>query len=160
MATLYGNQYQQGYIDVPVTKVYPGEVSGDIKYMFFDYNIPGVAPTNGDIIKLGKIPQGAKIYDCLINFPDLGSAGTLDVGQSAGASGSEALDADAFIASVDVNTAADAASMQQQALGGAAPAGFLKVMAEEVDLQITVTAAWTSTTTTQKINGFLAYVTI
>lgn len=157
MATLYGNQYNAAFVTKPSTKIAPGDVSGDIKFMFFDYTITA-APTAADVIKLGKLPMGAKVVDAVLQFPDLGTAGVLNLGNAAGAGGVEAADADSFLVNVDVNAAADAVSMQSQMEASGANAGYLKEFAEEVEVQIDVATAWTVTTGT--IKGYIAYVTV
>jgi hypothetical protein len=153
MATLNGNQYKQAYVDVPSSKIKPGDVSGDVKIMFFDFDITA-APTNGDILKLGKIPAGVRVVDLVLSFPDLGTAGNLNVGWAASANGVEAADADGFLATVDVNTAAATVGIIEQAN----MPGLLKEFAAECDLQIDIATAWTATS--GKIKGYLAYVII
>ncbi len=60
------------------------------------------------------------------------------------------------MASVDVNTAADFVTMDQQQEAGGSLAGHLKVFAAECDIEILVTAAWTVTSGT--IKGYIEYV--
>jgi hypothetical protein len=157
MSTLYGNQYNNAYVAQPSVKIPPGDVSGDVKLMYFDFTITA-APTNGDIIKVGKLPAGAKILDALLQFPDLGTAGILDFGWAVGAGALEAADDNSLLVSVDVNTAADSVSMKEQMAAGGSNAAFLHEMLEEVDAQIKVTTAWTVTTGT--IKGYVQYVTV
>lgn len=161
MATVYGNQYNNAFVAVPSVKNPPGDVAGEVKLMYFDYTITA-APTDGDIIKLGKIPKNARVIDACMSFPDLGTAGTLTLGWAASAeltaagAAVEAASASGFLAAVDANTAANTVNMMEVA--GAAVAGFLKEFSAECDLQIGVTTAWTVTSGT--IKGFIKYVTI
>ena len=155
MPTFFGNQFNNAYVAQPSVKIPPGDVSGEKKVMYFDYTITA-APTNGDNIKVGKLPAGARVYDAALIFPDLGTAGVLHLGWAAG--GSEAADADGFLASVDANAAADAAFMSQAVQAGGQLPGFLKEFASEVDVEIAIPTAWTVTSGT--IRGFIEYVTI
>lgn len=154
MATLYGNQYQDAFVDVPSNKVKGKDLGGELKRMYFDYTVTA-APTAGDIIKLGKLPAGARVHNAGLQFPDLGTAGILNLGWAAGANGLEAADADGLLVSVDVNTAADAVSMQIQMEAGGANAGYMKEFSEEVEVQIDVATAWTVSAGT--IKGFIEY---
>lgn len=153
MATLYGTQYKQAYVDVPSSKIAPGDVGGEVKFMYFDYTITA-APTNGDVLKLGKIPKGARIVDACLAFPDLGSAGAVNLGWAASADGVEAADADGLLVNVDVNTAAAIVIAAEQS----APAGFLKHFDAEVDLQMDIATAWTATS--GSIKGYVKYVVL
>lgn len=163
MATIYSNQYQDAYVDVPSDKIRPGDQSGDVRFMFFDHTITA-APTDGDILKLGRLPKGARIVDACLSFPDLGTAGVLNVGWAAsaeldgpnGLSGSaiEAADADGLFVSLDVNAAADTVLASSQVN----VPGILKKFSAAVDIQATITTAWTVTSGT--IRGYVSYVIV
>jgi len=161
MATLYGNQYNNAYVAVPSVKIGPGDVSGDTKKLYFDFTVTA-APTNGDIIKIAKLPKNVRVYDVCMAFPDMGTAGTLELGWSASAeldstgSAVVAASASGFLSAVDVNTAAAIVNMAD--VSGAAVAGFLKEFDAAVDVNITVTAAWTVTSGT--IKGYIEYVNL
>jgi len=105
-----------------------------------------------------KLKKGMRILDVVMSFPDLGTTGVLNVGHSAGDAAVESLDADAFLASVDVNTAADCVSMKSQMEAGGANAGWLKELADDVDLQVDIATAWTVTSGT--IKGYVEYVDV
>lgn len=162
MATYYSNQYQDAYVDKPADILTPGDVSGQVKFMFFDFTVPSVAPSNADIYKLGVIPKGARVLEACLSFPDLGSAGTVELGWAAsaeldgpnGLSGSaiEAADDNGFLASVDVNSAADTVLMTAQ---NNMP-GLLKRFSASVVLQLLLTAAWTATS--GSVKGYIKYV--
>jgi len=163
MATLYGNQYNSAYVAKPSVKIQPGDVKGQELVMFFDYTITA-APSNGDVLKLGKLPKGARVLETCLSFPDLGTAGSLNLGWAAsaekdgpqGLTGTvlEAADADGFMAAVDVATAADTVLMSGQ---NNMP-GFLKEFSAEVDVQIDIATAWTVTSGTLK--GYLKYIIV
>ncbi len=155
MATLYGDEYASSYNAKPSLKMSPGNFNGLVQRLYFEYTVTA-APTNADIIKVAKIPKGARVYGAGLKFPDLGTAGTLELGYAADADAVETADPDAFLASVDVNTAADFVTMDQQQEAGGALAGHLKKFSAECDLQILVTAAWTATSGT--IKGYIDFV--
>lgn len=147
MATNYGNQYTDAFVDVPADMIRPGDVSGDVKVMYCDFTVPSVAPSNGDIWYLGKIPKGARVLDVVLSFPDLGTAGVVDVGYLQDAAGVETTDPNAFIVSADVNAAADTFSMLDQAN----VVGLGKLFSAECTLTLTATTAWTATSGTVKV---------
>jgi hypothetical protein len=158
MPTIYSNQYQDAFIDVPSNKIKRGDQSGEVKHLFFDYQVTA-APANGDVLKLGKLPKGARVVEACLSFPDLGTAGSLNMGWAASAelivdsvTPVEAADADGFLAAVDVATAADTVLMSS----GANLAGLGKAFDAEVDVQIDIATAWTATSGT--IKGYLTYV--
>lgn len=161
MATTYGNQYNNAYVAIPSVKIGPGDQSGDVKFLYFDYTITAVSIAN-DVLKLGKLPKNSRVINAVLSFPDLGTTGVLELGWAASAeldsagAAVEAASASGFLAAVDVNTAAATVSML--GVSGAAVAGFLKRFAAEVDVQIKVTTAWTVTSGT--IKGFISYVNI
>lgn len=149
MATYYGNEWQDAFVDVPTSKIAPADDKGHVYHKRFSYTLPSIAPTTSDIIKLVKIPKGARVLDVVFSHPDMGSAGDLDIGWAASAeldsSGSAvvAASADGFFADADVNAAAGIKRMS--AVSGAAAAGFLKKFDAEVDMQIAIPEAWTAT---------------
>jgi hypothetical protein len=155
MATLYGDQFTSAYVNHPSTKFDVGQFNAQVKRLYFEYTITA-APTAGDVIKVGKVPQGARVYDAGLKFSDLGTTGTLELGFAADVGAVETADNDAFMASVDVNSAADFVTMNQQQLASGALAGHLKRFSAECDIEIYVTTAWTVTSGT--IKGYIEYV--
>jgi len=147
MATYYGNQYQDAFVDVPSDKIRPGDVSGQVKTMYCDFTVPGSAPSNNDIWYLGKIPKGARVLDIVISFPDLGTAGAVHVGYLQDSAAVETTDNDAFLASVNVNAAADTVAMTDQAN----MVGLGKLFSAECTLTLTAATAWTVTSGTVKV---------
>jgi hypothetical protein len=155
MATLYGDGFANAYNAKPSLKDAVGNQGGRVQRLYFEYTITA-APTANDIIKVAKIPKGARVYGAGLKFGDLGTTGVLELGFAADVDAVETADADAFLASVDVNAAADFVTMDQQQEAGGALAGHLKKFSAECDLQILVTTAWTVTSGT--IKGYLDYV--
>lgn len=154
MSTLYGNQYQDAFVTVPSKKIKGKDLGSEIRRIYFDFTVTA-APTAGDVIKLAKLPKGARVHNAGLQFPDLGATGVLNLGWAAGASGLEAANASGLLSAVDVATAADAVSMQIQMEAGGALAGYMKEFAEEVEVQIDVATAWTVAAGT--IKGFIEY---
>ncbi len=157
MATVYSSQYDAAYVTVPSSKIRPGDHSGEKKIAYFDYTVVATQ-TAGDVLKLCKLPKGARVTNVVMSFPDLGTTGVLNVGINGGTNSLETADADAFLASVDVNAAADCVSMQSQMEASGANAGWLKELLDEVDVQVDIATAWTATSGT--IKGYIEYVTI
>lgn len=153
MATIYGTQYEAAYVDVPASKIQQGDLGGHRRCLYFDHTITA-APTAADVLKLGKLPKGARIIEACLAFPDLGTTGVLNLGWAASEDGLEAADADALLAAVDVNAAA--AIKKMSGIAGAASAGFLKKLLGDVDLQVDIATAWTATSGT--IKGYVEYI--
>jgi hypothetical protein len=159
MATLYGDQYAAAYVTKPSSKIGPGDVIGDVKRLYFEYTITA-APTAADVIKVAKLPIGARVFGAGLKFTDLGTTGVLELGWAASASGAqgtaETASASGLLLTVDVNTAADFVTMDQQQEAGGSLAGHLKKFTATVDVQILVTTAWTVTSGT--IKGYVDYI--
>lgn len=151
MATKYSNQYQGAYVSKPMEQIKPGDISGDVKFAYFDITVDAVGSLN-DVFKLFKLPKGAKLKAFRIITPDMGTAGDIQVGWAASADGVEAASADGILGTTDANAAAADTSMPATA------AGFLKDFAAEVDVEMKVVEAWTATTGT--IKGYAEYVVI
>lgn len=154
MATLYGTQYNAAYVAVPSAKIQPGDFNSEVKSIYFEYTWTAV-PTAADIIKLAKLPKGARVLDFVVSFPDLGTTGVLEFGWAAGVESGvtiEAASASGFLAAVDVNTAAATVGIIEQ--GNLV--GFGKEFLAEVDVQCTVTTAWTLAAGT--FRGYIEYV--
>lgn len=157
MSTVYSDQYQQAYVTVPVDKIDPPDHESRVRFSYFSYTAAG-ALVISTIIKLCKIPKGARVLDAVIKSADLGTVGTLDLGWAASAeldstgTAVEASSGTGFINAMDVHTAADVIKASDNQ---AAPAGVLKKFSAEVDLQINVSAA---TDAAGAISGYIAYV--
>lgn len=164
MANLYGNQYNNAYVTVPSVKIAPGDFGGMKRIMYFDYTITA-ASTNADIIKLGKLPKGARLINASFSGPALAGTTSFSLGWAAsaelvGVAGSAAVvaaDATGILTAFSLD-AVDANSMQQQMEAAGTNTGYLKEFAAEVDVQLAVIDAWSSTSGTLK--GYLEYVVI
>lgn len=159
MATFYGDQFAAAFNTDPSSNWLPGDLSGEKKVLYFEYTLPATPPSLNDIIKLGKLPKGARVYEAVISTPDLGSAGDLTLGWSAATDGgTELVDIDGFLTLFDANAAADTVFMSHQMNAGGANPGFLKKFASNVDVELHAAEAWTATSGV--IKGYIEYVTI
>jgi hypothetical protein len=158
MATKYSAQYQDAFVDVPMDKVHGRDWGGKTEKIYFSYALPSAVLALNDIVKLAKIPKGCRVLDAVLQFPDLGTGGTAELGFAADAAAVETADADAFLTTVDMKTAADCVSMQQQMEAGGSNAGFCKTFAAECDLQLNVSEATTATTGT--IQGWIEIIKV
>lgn len=141
MATYYGVNYTKAFVNVPSDKVDVSAWGGRLRLNYDTYAPAGAIALN-EKIYLGKLPKGAKIAEVVLAVTDLGSAGVFDVGYEYNAVGDSALvdDPDAFLASVDVNAAADTVSMSVQNN----LVGFGYETLGEADIIITATTATTA----------------
>jgi hypothetical protein len=103
MANYYSSQYTNAYQSVPSAKIPPGEVSGEVKSLVATFT-PAAEIGTSDTLYLGKLPAGARVLSCHINFPASGATGIVDVGYQA--NGVDSADLDAFIDGVDPGAAA------------------------------------------------------
>ena len=129
MANFYSDNAQLSQ-DVPSTKSKPNEDKGKLRVLHDEITFTAQL-TTADVLKMGKIPAGAKIYEVEINTEDLGVTGILDVGWAASADGGEAADADGFYAALDVKAAANSRLKYVGTVGG-----FQKEFSEEVEIEI------------------------
>lgn len=148
MSTLYGDNHKKNFIDRPVTKSEPGLQRGEVR-MSEDYFSADAVAVAGDVIKLQRIPQGARIVDMQV-FNPAGNAsavgGNADLGWSASEdllkNGSkvglepEAAVADGFFAALDLS---DDASMDSIKDLATLPAAFAKKFTEDVFVTATIT---------------------
>ncbi len=153
MATTYGDQYSDAYVEKPSTKILPGDVNSPVKFLYYSVTVAALAAN--DVIKIAKLPKGARVKQVSLTASDLGTTGTLAIGKTAGTNALETADDDAFLTAVDVLTASDTNSMQQQMEAGGANAGYLAELLDEVDVEI---KAATATTAAGTIQGFIEYV--
>jgi hypothetical protein len=86
------------------------------------------------LVRLFKIPAGARLIDCEVSMEATGATGIFDLGWAASADGVEAADADGIMVAVDPG----AAAINRQKMPSTRP-GYLKKFASEVEVQ----ADWT-----------------
>ncbi len=105
MATYYGvNATKRDNQAIPQL-IGPGEVKGRLLCAYDEFTLTADLVGGTDIIKMMKLPSGARVHDVVLYSDDLdASGGTLDVGWAANTV--DLADADGFLATVDVATAA------------------------------------------------------
>lgn len=99
MSTVNSTQYQAQYGGSMALD--PGVINSGLKVMSAEYEASALAAN--DVINVIKMPIGAVIHDLIVDFDDLGTGTTLDVGDSA--------DADRYIDGADTATAAGTARL-------------------------------------------------
>lgn len=160
MATLYGSQYAANYNTVPNQRTQAGDQNAAVKRIYFSYAVAAAVIALNDVIKLARLPKGARIYNAALKFPDQGTTGTSTLGWAAspelsGGSAVEAADDDGLLTTVDMKAARDFVTLTQQMEAGGNVAGHLKKFAAEVDVQLKITEATDVGTGT--IEGYIEF---
>lgn len=141
MATLYGSNAAKYLNTTPSEKVDVNQQHGRMRVSYDEHTFDG-NPSSGDVIKMGRIPKGAKVYNViLVVHAALDAASTdMDLGWNGGVNGDETADEDGFFTAVDSATGA----LVKQLLPDAAtsvPAGYGKEFADDVDIELSFDAA-------------------
>jgi len=143
---LYGTEYNNSYVAEPQVRNDVSLQHGRLRYLSGEYTIPsGDVLGTSAIVKLFKLPKGARVIECLASSDDLGTTGDLDIGwadsEEVDENGTvlEAADDDGFFADLDVNADAISRTAMTNAV-----AGFRKKFAAEVDVQIAIPEATTT----------------
>lgn len=127
MATLLGVNYTKQFDNVPSEKIPAGEQFGDVHVAYDKYTMEA-ALADGDIIKMMKLPAGAKVIDAIIKTDkSLGATGILDFGWAA--NGVDAADQNGLINQADGGGQA----LATHATPGAP--GLMKTFSVETQLQ-------------------------
>jgi hypothetical protein len=126
----------------PFSAIEQGEERG---VSYDEYTLPSAVIGASDTIDLGLLPQGARVLEVALSFPDLGTTGALKLGWVLNAA-ADAADDDGFLTNVDLNTAADTVLMSTEAN----VPGFGKKFAAATIVRATMTAATTATSGTIK----------
>ncbi len=133
MASVYGVEYTNVYVDVPSEKAKINSVGGNLRVVSDTYTLTADL-ASGDKIYMGKLPKGARVINVYCSFADLdASGGTIDIGYEY-ADSALTDDPDAFGVDIDVATAAASYSMASE---GVNLPGFLYETTGEADLIIT-----------------------
>ena len=130
MANFYSDNAQL-IEDVPSTKSKANETHGSLRVIYDEITFAAELTTS-DVLKMMKIPAGAKIYDVEINCPDLGTTGTFDIGWAASADGGEVADPNGLYAALVMSGAGGIDRQKYVNSVG----GFNKEFSEEVEVQI------------------------
>lgn len=141
MATLYGSQYNNAFVAVPKTEISVKDYNGKVRSIYATW-VPAAELAVSDIVKLAKLPAGAKLIYAHAVIPDSGATGTIHVGWAASDNAVEAADNDGVFASLAPGAAAINAEMNMNS----STAGVHKTFAAAVDLQIECTVVTTAAT--------------
>jgi hypothetical protein len=108
MATFYGINATKRDNSVPAQKIDAMDVQGRVRVAYDEITLAG-AITTSDVIKMMKLPAGARILDAHLVSADLGTTGTLNVGWED--NGVDGAAASGIFSAADVNSAALSAKM-------------------------------------------------
>lgn len=147
MATKYGVNHTLKYINVPSEKVPAKEETGKVRLAYDSFVFDAELAVN-DVIKLMKLPKGAKVVDAIVKAPSLGATGIFDLGYEA--NGVDVADPNGFVSAADFGGAAAAKRMELED-------GVFKEMGAESQVILTCTEL-TAAAATKKIEVAVFYV--
>lgn len=141
MSTLSGNLYGVNATNtlntIPSVNNEPYDLGGRVRIAYDSYTIPtGDEVGTSAVIKLFKLPKGARVVGGQFTSSSTASAGVCQVGYEA--NGVDTADLDAFWAAQDMG----AAAIDLQLPGTAA--AYMKVFTAETQVNLTFTTATTS----------------
>ena len=151
MAELYGNNFKLAYVDVPAKQVGVGEQAGRKRILFDSHLFAANVNAIADVIKIGKLPKGARVLEAVISAPSMGTTGIFDLGWAASGDGLEAADADGFI------VGSDAGGQAVKSLMAAGRPGLGKKFLSDVDVQLVLTEA-TDAALNKTISVWIEYI--
>lgn len=155
LGTVNGVNYNNALVAKPPVMVHQGEYGGNEKIMMDTYTLTGDA-ADGDIVKLGLLPPGAKVLSARIFGADLGGSGTLKLGNGAGSDAADTAVDNSFITAADSSGQAwDVGDGATAAMRGAAIA--TQRFNSAVDLLLKFVGA-TSGATGVKITSVVKYI--
>lgn len=146
MVAYLGVNHTLAYSTTPSAKFGLGEMGGRVRVLFDSFTVTAALLTT-DTLQMGKIPKGARVLDFVINSPDLGGTGTMNIGWAAGAGAVEAANATGFYSALDISGQAVVASLSETA----SAAGLHKKFTEEVPVQLVPAANFSATSGTLSI---------
>lgn len=129
MATLYGLNYAETYNSNG--KYRPGEYNGHVKTLYDEHTFVADVNAINDIIKIGKLPAGARVLATRVKSVSLGTTGIFELGYAA--NGVDSADADGFDAIVDAGGQAVQSDGDGVAIG--------KKFSVETEVQLNLTEA-------------------
>lgn len=103
MAGVYGVNYKKAYIDNPSQMIPAGEQAGRVRVAYDEITFEANVLAISDVVKLFKIPKGARVLGFRAVGASLGTTGILDFGYAA--NGVDLADPDAFISGLDLGGA-------------------------------------------------------
>jgi hypothetical protein len=132
----YGVNYKAALVTVPSARIHQGEYGGK-ELVLYDKIVLDADAASGDVVKIGRLPAGAKVIGARVFGADLGGTGTLKLGNSASMDGTtdDAADDDSFITAADSSGQAfDVVDGASAAMRGAA-IGLVR-FTKEVDVEL------------------------
>lgn len=152
MSTKYGSNYTDRFQTKPVVPVDASNYGGNVKAMYDEYTLAAALST-GDVLKMGRLPKGAKVLEVILASADLDSSTNclLDVGLSY-PNGDGTDDDNAFLASVNAQSAVTKAMSAQNNM-----TGFGLETEGEADVEVKVQVAGDATS--GKIKCLVLYST-
>ena len=106
MATVFGVNYSKKFIANPSEKVVGKEHSGKVRMAFDSYVFAANVVAGANVIKLMKLPAGAKVVDCIVKCPSLGTTGIFELGYEA--NGVDIADPNGFLVSTSIDAGGQA----------------------------------------------------
>lgn len=137
MATLYSDGYNKAWVNDPSEKVNPGELTGRVKVAYANHTFVANVNAIADVIKLFRLPKGARVLQATVVSPSLGTTGILSLGNAASADAVEAADPDSLIVVAQL----DAGGQAVLGKTTSASAAVGKQFAADVDVQLVLTEA-------------------
>lgn len=142
IATVKSDYFTRVEDTVPQQKFYANQNYGRLRVLYASYTVDAADEFGTDsLIRLLKIPKGARLIDAEVSMPASGTSGIFDVGWAASTevdpdtgTALEAADADGIFSQVDPG----AAAVDRQAMVSTVP-GYMKRFNAEVEVQ----ADWT-----------------
>lgn len=121
----------------PKSQIDASQEYGRVRVLYDSYSVDAADEfgTSG-LIRLFKLPKGARLLDFEVSMPASGASGIFDIGWAASDDGTEAADADGIISQVDPGNAA----VDRQAMLSTVD-GYMKKFEAEVEVQADCTEA-------------------
>lgn len=83
----FGVNFKAALVTVPAARIHQGECGGK-ELVILDSITLDADAASGDVVKIGRLPAGAKVIGARVFGADLGGTGTLKLGNSASVDGS------------------------------------------------------------------------
>lgn len=99
MATKFGVNHTLKYINNPAEKISAKQEFGKGRWIYDSFVFDANVMAANDIIKLMKLPKGAKVINAIVKAPSLGTTGIFDLGIEA--NGVDAADQDFLVVGAD-----------------------------------------------------------
>jgi hypothetical protein len=137
MATVYSDNYNKAWVNDPSEAIPAGQHNAHKKVVYAEYTPVANVLAINDVIKLFKLPKGARVIEATVKAPSLGTTGIMSLGNAASDDAVEAADADSLIVVAQL----DAGGQAVLGKTTSASAGAGKKFAADVDIQLVFTEA-------------------